>query len=348
MANIKNDLILRALKKEETERTPVWMMRQAGRYLPEYREVRKKYDFLTMCKTPELAAEVTIQPISRLDVDAAILFSDILVVPEAMGLPFLIEEKKGPVFEKVLTDRQSIEQLKEFDPEESLRYVMDAITVTLQGLNGSVPLLGFAGSPFTLLTYMVEGEGTKSFTKIKKFIYSQPELAHLALGKIANAVGLYLSAKIARGVSAVQIFDTWGGILPPGDYQEFSLRYIEQVVQQIKRKDESVILFAKDISIPYSEFHHLPIEALSIDSGHHLSEVRTQTNGKFALQGNFEPGKLYGNVDSIDIEVKRILEDYGNRPGHVFNLGHGIFPDVSPDNALAMINAVKKFSKREK
>src|SRR4030067_573834 len=235
---LDNDLFLRACKRQPVERTPIWIMRQAGRYLPEYRAVRAKADFLTMCKTPELAAEVTIQPVDLIGVDAAILFSDILVIPEAMGMHLEMHEGKGPIFPHPIRNEEDAKALKVIDPTKNLKYVLDAVALTKKELNGRVPLIGFSGAPWTLLTYMVEGKGSKNYSYVKKLIYNNPRLAHKVLNKLAHAVALYLSAKIEAGADAVQIFDTWGGILSQDNFEEFSLKYIEKVISGIKRKNE--------------------------------------------------------------------------------------------------------------
>ena len=234
MSELKNDLFLRACKRKDVERTPIWIMRQAGRYLPEYRAVRAKSDFLTMCKTPELAAEVTIQPVDLVGVDAAILFSDILVIPEAMGMHLEMNEGKGPVFPNPIRNADDAKKLKDIDPTNELKYVLDAVALTKKNLDNRVPLIGFSGSPWTLLTYMVEGKGSKNFSEVKKLIYNNPELAHVVLDKLANTVADYLSAKIEAGCNAVQIFDTWGGILSQKDFEEFSLQYVEKIISKIK------------------------------------------------------------------------------------------------------------------
>ena len=244
---LQNDLIIRAAKRLPTERTPIWIMRQAGRYLPEYRAVRAKYDFLTMCKTPELAAEVTIQPVDIIGVDAAIIFSDILVIPEAMGLHLEINEGRGPVFTNPVNSKEDAEKLKEPDPAKDLKFVLDAISLTKKELNGRVPIIGFAGAPWTILSYMVEGQGSKSFSGVKKLVYGNPELAHILLDKITRATAEYLSAQIEAGANLIQIFDTWAGILSPRDYQIFAMRYVYQLISEIRKKDEPVIYFPKGV-----------------------------------------------------------------------------------------------------
>jgi uroporphyrinogen decarboxylase len=342
--DLQNDLFLRACKKQPVERTPIWIMRQAGRYLPESRAVREKSDFLTMCKTPELAAEVTIQPIDIIKTDAAILFSDILVIPEAMGMFLEMHEGKGPVFPKPIRTADDVNKLKTLDPFHDLKYVMDAITITKKELNGRVPLIGFSGSPWTLMTYMVEGGGSKNFAKVKEFIYNNPELAHKLLDKISNAVADYLNAKIESGVNAVQIFDTWGGVLSEDDFSEFSLNYITKIISLLNKKDEPVIVFAKGVHHSLDKLADCGANVLGLDWTMNLGKVRKLVGDKVALQGNLDPTVLYANQNKIKQEVEKTLSSYGNGSGHVFNLGHGILPDIKPDNAKALVNFVKEES----
>jgi len=344
MKTFKNDLIIKALKREKIERTPIWVMRQAGRYLPEYRAVREKSDFLTMCKTPELAAEVTIQPVDIIGVDAAILFSDILVIPEAMGMHLIMNEGKGPVFPNPIRSREDLQALKQIDPFTDLKYVMDSIKLVNKELDGRVPLLGFSGSPFTLFTYMVEGSGSKTFSKVKAFMYNNPSESHLLLDMLANTVADYLSAKIESGVNAVQIFDTWGGILSPADFNEFSLRYIEKVVAKIKRKDEPIILFAKGVHHNLENMAAIGVEALGLDWTMNLNDVKVKTGNKVALQGNLDPTVLYANKETIKAKAIEVLKEFGIGDGHVFNLGHGILPDVNPENLKYLVEVVKQES----
>lgn len=320
-------------------------MRQAGRYLPQYRAVRDKADFLTMCKTPELAAEVTIQPVDIVGVDAAIIFSDILVIPEAMGMKFEMIESKGPVFNHPLRNEEDVKLLKKIDPSKDLKYVLDAVSLTKKELNGRVPLIGFCGSPWTLLTYMVEGKGSKNFSFVKKLIYNNPKLAHEVLGKLADAAADYLSAKIEAGADAVQIFDTWGGALSQNDYDEFSLKYIEEIISQIKRKDEPVIVFSKGVHYKPENIAAAGADVIGLDWTMDLDEVRSKVGDRVALQGNLDPTVLYAPEEKIKEEVVRVLKSYGKGNGHIFNLGHGILPDVDPEKAKAMINFVKEESK---
>ncbi|KUG26498.1 uroporphyrinogen iii decarboxylase [hydrocarbon metagenome] len=346
MTNLKNDLFLRACKRQPIERTPIWMMRQAGRYLPEYRAVREQADFLTMCKTPELATEVTIQPIDLIGVDAAILFSDILVIPEAMGMTLEMHEGKGPVFPKPIRSEEDAKELKSIDPTIDLKYVLDAVTLTKKELNNRVPLIGFSGSPWTLLTYMVEGRGSKNFSEVKKLIYNNPQLAHKLLSKISDTVAEYLSAKIEAGCNAVQIFDTWGGILTPDDFNEFSLQYIQSIVSNIKRTNEPVIVFAKGVHYNIEGLVQTGADVIGLDWTMDLGEVRKLVGDKVALQGNLDPTKLYGNEDVIKNEAAKILQSFGKGSGHIFNLGHGILPDVPPANAKLLVDFVKEESKK--
>lgn len=344
MSELKNDLFIRACKKQDVDRTPIWIMRQAGRYLPAYRAVRAKSDFLTMCKTPELAAEVTIQPVDIIGVDAAILFSDILVIPEAMGMHLEMNEGKGPVFPNPIRTVDDAKKLKDIEPTKELKYVVDAVTLTKKNLDNRVPLIGFSGSPWTLLTYMVEGKGSKNFSEVKKLIYNNPELAHSILDKLANTVADYLSAKIEAGCNAVQIFDTWGGILSQKDFEEFSLRYVEKIISQIKRKDEPVIFFAKGVHFGLDKMAKSGADVLGLDWTMNLGEIRKKVGDKVALQGNLDPTVLYANKDHIKEEVKNVLASFGKGNGHIFNLGHGILPDIDPENVKALVQYVKEES----
>jgi uroporphyrinogen decarboxylase len=321
-------------------------MRQAGRYLPEYRAVREKADFLTLCKTPELAAEVTIQPVDLIGVDAAIIFSDILVIPEAMGMELELIESKGPVFHHPIRYEDDLKYLKQIDPSKDLKYVLDAVSLTKKELDNRVPLIGFSGSPWTLMTYMVEGKGSKSFSNVKKLIYNNPALAHKILDKLSAAVSGYLSAKIEAGADAVQIFDTWGGILSPHDFKEFSLRYISKVIDNVKKKNEPVIVFSKGVHYKLNELADCGADVIGLDWTMDIGEVRNKIGSKVALQGNMDPTVLYANENAIRNEVRRILNSFGEGSGHIFNLGHGILPDIEPENAKAMVKFVKEESKK--
>lgn len=345
MNEIKNDLFLKACKKLPVERTPIWIMRQAGRYLPQYRAVKEKVDFLTLCKTPELAAEVTIQPVDILDVDAAIIFSDILVIPEAMGMKLRIIENKGPVFENPVRSLNDFNKLKNIYPEKDLKFVLDAVSLTKKELDGRVPLIGFSGSPWTLLCYMVEGKGSKDFSNVKKIIYNNPHFAHQILNKLSDIIADYLSAKIEAGANAVQIFDTWGGILSPLHFEEFSLQYISKIISRIKRKDEPIIVFAKGVHQNLNKLASCGADVISLDWTFNIGEVKKLIGNNIALQGNLDPTALYTDKKMIREEVKKILRSYGEGSGHIFNLGHGILPDTDPENAKALVNYVKEESK---
>lgn len=346
MEKLKNDLFLRACKRQPVERTPIWIMRQAGRYLPEYQAVRAKADFLTMCKTPELATEVTIQPIDIIGVDAAIIFSDILVIPEAMGMHLEMHEGKGPVFHNPIRNENDAKQLKKVIPEKELNYVLDAVRLTKKELNGRVPLIGFSGSPWTLLTYMVEGRGSKNFSEVKKLIYNNPKLAHKLLNDLSDTIAEYLSAKIEAGCNAVQIFDTWGGILSQKDFLEFSLPYVEKIISQLKRKDEPVIFFAKGVHHNLNKMADIGADVLGLDWTMNLGDVRKVLGNRVALQGNLDPTVLYANKNYIKQEVISVLQSFGEGSGHIFNLGHGVLPDVDPENVKALVQFVKEESKR--
>jgi uroporphyrinogen decarboxylase len=342
---LQNDLFLRACKRQKVDRTPVWIMRQAGRYLPEYRAVREKYDFLTMCKTPELAAEVTIQPVNIIGVDAAIIFSDILVIPEAMGMHLDMHEGRGPVFPSPIRSMEDAAKLRNIDPFADLNYVMETIKQVKQGLNGKVPVIGFSGAPWTLLTYMVEGQGSKSFSKVKKMIYNNPELAHKLLDKISDAVAAYLNAQIESGVDAIQIFDTWAGILTPRDFLIFSLAYVTKIISQIKRDGQPIIYFPKGVHYRTRKVGDCGADVIGLDWTMDVSKTRDKIGKKCALQGNLDPTVLYAQRNFIRREVRKVLENYGDGEGHIFNLGHGILPDINPDNAKAMVEFVKEESR---
>lgn len=344
MTQLKNDLFIKACKRESIDRTPIWVMRQAGRYLPEYRAVRDKYDFLTMCKTPELAAEVTIQPVDIIGVDAAIIFSDILVVPEAMGMKLEMIESKGPKLYEPIRNIDQINSLKRIDPYKYLKYVLDSVSLTKRQLNSRVPLIGFSGSPWTLMTYMVEGGGSKNFSEIKKFIYNQPDAAHKLLDLLSDSIAEYLTAKIESGADAVQIFDTWGGLLSPDDFVEFSLHYIAKVISKIKRSSEPVIVFAKGVHYKLTELAKCGADVIGLDWTIDLGDTRRLIGDKVALQGNLDPTILYSPKENIKKEAIKVLQSFGNGNGHIFNLGHGILPDVNPDNLKYLVEVVKKES----
>ena len=342
---MNNDLFLKACFRQEVPRTPLWIMRQAGRYLPEYRAVRAKADFLTLCKTPELAAEVTLQPVDIIGVDAAIIFSDILVVPEAMGMELIVEEGKGgPRFPSPVRTPHDISRLCLPDPNDKLKFVMDALRLTRTQLNGKVPLIGFSGSPWTLAAYMVEGHGSKDFRHVKELIYRNPKNAHLLLDKISNVVARYLSAQIEAGAQAVQIFDTWGGILAQDAFEEFSLRYIAQVISEVKTNGAPVIVFCKDCGHSLRQIAACGCHAVGLDWTIDIGEARTLIGNTAALQGNLDPTILYADPEVIREEVKKILAKYGNGPGHIFNLGHGILPDIPVEHVKEFVRAVKEES----
>jgi len=346
---LKNDLYLRALRREPTERTPVWLMRQAGRYLPEYRKVRAQAgDFMTLASTPDLACEVTLQPLERYALDAAIIFSDILTIPDAMGLELYFETGEGPKFNNPITDAAQIEQLPVPEAED-LQYVMDAIALTAKTLDGRVPLIGFSGSPWTLLTYMIENGGSKTYAKSKALLYKTPELAHQLLDKLAQAIVKYLIGQIQSGAAAVQIFDSWGGVLSPADYRTFSLAYMQQIVtglQDAGFADTPVVLFSKGANQNLGAMADSGCHALGVDWTIDLNVAREITGGKVALQGNLDPATLYAPDDHIEQAVKTVLSQYGNHPGHVFNLGHGMQPDMSPEKVAVLVDAVHRFSQR--
>jgi uroporphyrinogen decarboxylase len=349
MQPLKNDRFLRALLREPVDVTPVWMMRQAGRYLPEYRKVRKQAgSFMDLCTNPELACEVTLQPLERFPLDAAILFSDILTIPDAMGLGLYFEEGEGPRFEKPVRSAADVDALGIPDPETELRYVMDAVRLIRRTLDNSIPLIGFSGSPWTLATYMVEGSSTKTFSRVKGMLYGEPELLHRMLATVADSATQYLNAQIAAGAQAVMIFDTWGGVLTPGDYRDFSLQYMQRIVDGLTREAEGrkvpVILFTKGGCQWLEQMADTGADALGIDWSTDLALARKRVGDRVALQGNLDPAVLYAAPDVIRERVAGVLEAFGHGPGHVFNLGHGINPDVDPEHAGALVNAVHELS----
>ncbi|MBK1654429.1 uroporphyrinogen decarboxylase [Allochromatium vinosum] len=350
MTQLQNDTFLRALLREPVDYTPVWMMRQAGRYLPEYRATRAKAgSFMDLCKNPELACEVTLQPLDRYPLDAAILFSDILTVPDAMGLGLYFSEGEGPHFERPIRTAADVDQLPIPDPEGELKYVMDAVSTIRGALNGRVPLIGFSGSPWTLATYMVEGGGSKNFSRIKAMMFDQPALLHRLLEKVADSVTTYLNAQVARGAQATMIFDTWGGSLAPANYREFSLAYMQRVVEGLTREAEGrkvpVILFTKNGGQWLGDMAKTGCDALGVDWTTDLADARRLVEDRVALQGNMDPCTLYASPERIREEVARVLASYGHGSGHVFNLGHGITPDVDPERPAAMISAVHELSR---
>ncbi len=346
---LKNDLLLRTLLRESVERTPVWMMRQAGRYLPEYMALRKEAgSFMGLATNPENACEVTLQPLRRYPLDAAILFSDILTVPDAMGLGLYFVTGEGPKFERPVRSQSDLDAIPAIDPEADLTYVMDAVRLIRRELDGQVPLIGFAGSPYTVATYAVEGGGSKSFPIVKRMLYERPDLMHGLLTKLASATTAYLNAQIAAGAQAVMVFDTWGGMLSPETYRSFSLDYMKKIVAGLTRESEGrrvpVILFTKGAGTRLAEMADSGCDALGVDWTTDLAEARRLTGDKVALQGNLDPSVLLAGPEVIRREVATVLASYGKGPGHVFNLGHGITPDVDPENAGAMIEAVHELS----
>lgn len=346
---LKNDLLLRALLRQPIDRTPVWIMRQAGRYLPEYLKIRAEAgSFMNLCQNPELACEVTLQPLRRFELDAAIIFSDILTIPDAMGMGLYFETGEGPKFERPVSSRAEIEKLPRPDIASSLQYVMDAISLTRKELGGKVPLLGFSGSPWTLATYMIEGGSSKTFGKAKKLIYQEPETAHLLLSKLADTVTDYLNAQIESGAQGVQIFDTWGGALSFDAYREFSLRYMQQIVAGLKREHDGrkipVILFSKGCNTQLEALADSGCDALGVDWTITLSEARKRVGNRVALQGNLDPSILLAGPEVVRQGVHETLSSFGHGAGHVFNLGHGITPDVNPERLAALVDAVREFS----
>ena len=349
MTELKNDRFLRALARQPVDKTPVWMMRQAGRYLPEYRQVRGQAgDFMSLCKNTELACEVTLQPLERFELDAAILFSDILTIPDAMGLGLYFAEGEGPKFHKPLRSEADIDQLEVINTAADLTYVTDAVSMIRQELNGRVPLIGFSGSPWTLATYMIEGQSSRDFTRAKTMLYTQPELLHQLLEKLALSVIDYLNAQILAGAQVVQIFDTWGGALSHSAYLEFSLTYMAKIVdgliKQADGRDVPVILFTKGGGLWLEAMADTGCDCLGLDWTVDIGAAHHRVGDKVALQGNMDPAILRAKPEVIRGEVKRILESFGQNDGHVFNLGHGITPDINPDNAKIFIDAVHEFS----
>ena len=353
---LRNDTFLRALRREPTDHTPVWLMRQAGRYLPEYNRTRARAgSFMTLAQTPELATEVTLQPLERYPLDAAILFSDILTVPDAMGLGLYFVEGEGPKFQRPVREEADVARLAVPDMETGLRYVMDAIRVIRRELAGKVPLIGFSGSPWTLACYMVEGGGSDNYSKIKAMAFNRPELLHRLLGVVTDAVIAYLAAQRAAGAQALQVFDTWGGVLSPTLYREFSLPYLQRIAGELDRGEGDartpLILFGKGNAPHLEALAATGTDAVGVDWLVDLSEAVRRTGGKVALQGNLDPATLYGSPQAIAAEAARVLDDYaagngGSREGHVFNLGHGMSPDMDPEHVAALVEAVHAHSAR--
>ena len=349
MASLENDRFLRALLREPVDRTPLWMMRQAGRYLPEYREIRAEAgSFMSLCTNPELACEVTLQPLRRYDMDAAILFSDILTVPDALGLGLYFSEGEGPRFERPISTAAEINALDPARAASELGYVMDAVSLIRKELKGSIPLIGFAGSPWTLATYMVEGGSSKDFAKVKSLAFNEPELMHQLLSKLATSVAAYLSEQIRSGAQAVQIFDTWGGALSHNAYREFSLRYMTEIIEQLPREVDGrkvpVIVFTKGGGQWLEAIADCGADAVGLDWTTDIGAARERVGDRVCLQGNMDPTLLNASPERIREEVAQILTSFGEGSGHVFNLGHGITPGINPDHVAAMVDAVVALS----
>lgn len=349
MHPLQNDCYIKACLRQETERTPIWMMRQAGRYLPEYRQLRAEAgSFMDLCTNPELACEVTLQPLRRFPLDAAILFSDILTIPDAMGLGLYFTPGEGPAFKKSVRSMADVKALPIPDPHQELKYVTDAVSVIRRELKGQVPLIGFSGSPWTLATYMVEGATTKNFSEVKGLMYKDPVAMHALLDKLADSIISYLNAQVEAGAQALMIFDTWGGVLTPRDYQEFSLRYMQKIVDGLVREKDGhtipVTLFTKGAGSWLDLMAETGADCLGVDWTTNLADARQLVANKVALQGNMDPSILYGTPERIREEVATILKSFGKGSGHVFNLGHGIHQSVEPENAGAFIKAVHELS----
>lgn len=341
MSTLQNDLLLRTLNNETVERPPVWMMRQAGRYLPEYRVIRDKYGFFERCQTPELACEITLQPVDIIGVDAAILFSDILVVPQAMGLEVQLIEQVGPLLPQPIKNSNDINRVRVPDVNETLQYVFDAITLIKKELNGRVPLIGFAGAPWTILCYMVQGKGSKTFDEAKAFCYQQPAVAQQLLQMITDTTIAYLKGQVKAGADTLQLFDSWGGLLSKGDFARWSLPYIKQIVAALK-DEVPVIVFAKGAWHSLSEMAATGAKGLGIDWCIEAATARQFAGDNITLQGNFDPAKLLSPAAVIKQEVKEMLQAFGKQ-NYIANLGHGILPHVPVDNARAFVDTVKEF-----
>ncbi len=338
---IKNELFLKALRGETVSRPPVWMMRQAGRYLPEFMEIKKNYDFFTRCQTPELASEITVQPIRRFGMDAAILFSDILVIPQAMNIDVEMRPGTGPWLPKPIRTSSDLDRVEIPDVTDKLGYVMEAIKMTKEKLDDEIPLIGFAGSPWTILCYCVEGQGSKNFAMAKEFCFTKPFAAHMLLQKITDTTITYLKEKVKAGVNAVQIFDSWGGMLSPKDYQEFSWQYMQQIIDALK--DEThVIAFGKGCWFALDKMAKSGASALGIDWTCSPANARYLTGGQITLQGNFDPSRLLSPPDDIKKMVAKMIDEFG-KDKYIVNLGHGILPNIPVENAAAFVEAVKEY-----
>ena len=351
MTQLKNDRYLKALLREPVDMTPVWMMRQAGRYLPEYKATRAQAgDFMSLCRNADLACEVTLQPLRRYALDAAILFSDILTIPDAMGLGLSFGAGEGPKFARPIEHKIQVDKLPIPDPEGELQYVMNAVRTIRRELKGEVPLIGFSGSPWTLATYMVEGGSSKAFTKIKKMMYADPQILHALLDKLADSVILYLNAQIKAGAQAVMVFDTWGGVLAHEEYKTFSLQYMQKIVEGLIRENEGrkvpVTLFTKGGGLWLEAIADTGCDAVGLDWTVDIRDAKKRVGHKVALQGNMDPSVLYAPAARIEQEVKNILAGFGEGSGHVFNLGHGIHQDVPTESPKVFVNAIHEFSKQ--
>ncbi len=350
MSRLRNDTFLRALLREPTDYTPLWLMRQAGRYLPEYCETRRRAgSFLDLCKNPDLACEVTLQPLARYDLDAAILFSDILTIPDAMGLGLYFAEGEGPRFERPLRDEWEIRNLTAPDPHAELRYVMDAVTEIRRALDGSVPLIGFSGSPWTLACYMVEGGSSDDYRKVKTLAYSRPDLLHHILGVTADAVVAYLNAQIESGAQAAMVFDSWGGVLSEAAYHEFSLPYLKRVVDGLIRENDGRrvpnIVFTKGGGLWLENIASIGCDAVGLDWTMDIGRARALVGDRVALQGNLDPSVLFAPPEVVATEARKVLDSYGPHPGHVFNLGHGISQFTPPESVTALVETVHAHSR---
>jgi uroporphyrinogen decarboxylase len=341
MQTLKNDLLLKALKGEKVERPPVWMMRQAGRYLPDYIKLREKYDFFTRVQTPELATEITLQPVDQIGVDAAIIFSDILVIPQALGLEVLLEENKGPILPKVVKSKQDVDALQVEGAADRLHYVMEALALTKAQLSGRVPLIGFAGAPWTILCYMVEGKGSKTWDKAKQFAYTQPDLAHELLQKVTDATISYLKAQVNAGADVVQVFDSWAGTLSPADFKTFAQPYLFQIADALQNLTP-VILFPKGSWYALKDLSTSSAAGIGLDWSIEPGHAREVTANRKTLQGNFDPAKLLAPIPQIKKWVKEMIDGFGAQ-NYIANLGHGITPNVPVDHAKAFVDSVKEY-----
>ncbi|WP_329742580.1 uroporphyrinogen decarboxylase [Dyella sp. A6] len=350
-ASLNNDRFLRALRREPVDTTPVWLMRQAGRYLPEYRATRERAgSFMALAQNPELACEVTLQPLQRFELDAAILFSDILTIPDAMGLGLSFAQGEGPQFARPVRSAAAVDRLGVPDMDGELRYVMDAVRVIRRELDGRVPLIGFSGSPWTLACYMVEGRGSRDFAAPKSLCWNEPAVAHRLLDTLARSVAAYLSAQAAAGAQALMVFDTWGGLLAPASFREFSLRYMQQVVEALKSdthaRELPVILFSKGAGQHLSALADTGCAALGVDWTIDLDDARRAVDGKVALQGNLDPAVMRAAPEVIRREARAVMDSFGNHPGHIFNLGHGITPEVDPENVKVLVDEVHAYGRK--